>query len=135
MSNFHENPPPKKNISEFRCFKCGIRCADTTSLSDHQRFCEAPPRTYQYHPRSRNIHNKTRLKVKLKYNYRCAICNRTEEEAGTLHHIDHIIPFSKGGSNDFNNLQLLCEECNFKKRCSTEEQKIMLQKQRRISTG
>lgn len=48
----------------------------------------------------------------------CSICKTnltgifsTEEKM----HIDHIIPISKGGTNDPTNLQILCEGCNLKK--------------------
>lgn len=31
------------------------------------------------------------------------------------HHIDHVMPLARGGSNDRRNLQLLCPACNMKK--------------------
>ena len=41
---------------------------------------------------------------------RCALCGATSRERRI--EVDHVVPRSKGGSNDITNLQALCDECN-----------------------
>lgn len=54
-----------------------------------------------------------------KSNYKCVICAITNEDHlidyGTNLHVDHIIPITKNGTNDIDNLQLLCRKCNVSK--------------------
>lgn len=47
-------------------------------------------------------------------NYKCCICGMSAKDGIKLH-VDHIIPISKGGKTEMNNLQTLCERCNFGK--------------------
>ncbi|HVO32713.1 MAG TPA: HNH endonuclease [Elusimicrobiota bacterium] len=66
--------------------------------------------------RSRAISEKIRLQVLKCGNYKCQKCGRSPAtHAGIFLHIDHKIPFSKGGSNDLENLQVLCNKCNLGK--------------------
>ena len=46
--------------------------------------------------------------------YRCVRCGATAEMGAVLH-VDHIIPVSKGGKTEMDNLQTLCEDCNLGK--------------------
>lgn len=62
----------------------------------------------------RTISGKTRLDVFERDDYRCQMCGRSVEDGIKLH-IDHIVPFSKGGGNEMENLQVLCHECNLAK--------------------
>lgn len=52
-------------------------------------------------------------KLYKKYNNTCVFCKRTKEE--TKLSIDHIKSIKLGGTNDFDNLQILCLDCNRKK--------------------
>lgn len=52
-----------------------------------------------------------RYKVFERDKSRCRICGCSVEDGVTLE-VDHIVPVSKGGSNDIENLQTLCFECN-----------------------
>lgn len=61
--------------------------------------------------RSRRISENVRHEVWRRDQGRCCECGSRENIE-----YDHIIPFSKGGSNTARNIQLLCEACNAKKR-------------------
>ncbi len=51
-----------------------------------------------------------RLEILSRDDYKCKICGRSNKEVSL--HVDHIKPLSKGGTNDFDNLQTLCKDCN-----------------------
>lgn len=52
--------------------------------------------------------------LKKRCEYTCQKCGKKEPEIKLTE--DHIIPLSKGGSNDIKNIQPLCESCNSAKR-------------------
>jgi ribosomal protein L37E len=47
--------------------------------------------------------------------FRCQNCGRNAREDQVKLHIDHIVPWSKGGTDDMENLRTLCDECNLGK--------------------
>ena len=52
----------------------------------------------------------------LKRDRKCVLCGAAPEiDSEVRLHIDHIVPRSKGGSNEMSNLQVLCSECNLGK--------------------
>ena len=68
----------------------------------------------------RNISEQLKEKVRISARYRCGYCLFSEVYSPTIFQIDHIIPLSKGGTNEEENLWLLCETCNRAKSDKTE---------------
>ena len=56
-----------------------------------------------------------RFKVLKRDGFRCQYCGRSAKDGAVLE-VDHIIPKSKGGTNDMDNLITACRECNRGKR-------------------
>jgi len=58
----------------------------------------------------KTIHEELRNKIFKRDKYKCKKCGAKEDLT-----IDHIIPFSGGGTTEINNLATLCRKCNSKK--------------------
>ena len=65
-------------------------------------------------PRSINL--ALRYKILSRDRFRCQVCGRSPaKDLNVELHVDHIIPWSKGGANTEENLRTLCFDCNLGK--------------------
>ena len=80
---------------------------------------------YRPDPKARNTNSRKPVsqgKVVIamqKSNGLCVRCGATERLE-----VDHIVPVSRGGTNEIDNLQMLCKSCNASKRDKTMEEWI-----------
>lgn len=65
---------------------------------------------------SRTINLRMRWKVMRRDNFKCCLCGASPAKDPAVElHIDHIIPWSKGGETTADNLRTLCSKCNLGK--------------------
>lgn len=68
------------------------------------------------HKTSRTINLRTRFIVLSRDGFKCCACGSSPAKNPAVElHIDHIIPWSKGGETTIDNLQTLCSKCNLGK--------------------
>lgn len=64
----------------------------------------------------RDINLRLRFKVLSRDCFKCCICGASPAKDPSVElHVDHIIPWSKGGETELENLQTLCSKCNLGK--------------------
>lgn len=114
-SLFRKNLMP---MIEHNSYK-GIRKEGESKQIYHKRYCLRNPkkisilkaRRYLLEKNANGHHTEEEwLEKKKKYDGKCANCGTKENITK-----DHIIPYSKGGSNYIENIQPLCAKCNSKK--------------------
>lgn len=65
---------------------------------------------------SRTVTDKLRYQVLKRDCFKCCICGASPAKDSSVElHVDHIIPWSKGGETVMDNLQTLCSRCNLGK--------------------
>lgn len=68
------------------------------------------------HRTSRNINTRLRFQVLARDNFKCCACGASPAKDPSVElHVDHIIPWAKGGETVIDNLQTLCSKCNLGK--------------------
>ena len=68
------------------------------------------------HKTSRNVNLRLRFIVMHRDNFKCCKCGKSPAKDPSVElHVDHIIPWAKGGETVLENLQTLCSDCNLGK--------------------
>ena len=65
---------------------------------------------------ARDINQRLRFKVLQRDNFKCCACGASPaKDPSVVLHVDHIVPWAKGGETVIDNLQTLCSKCNLGK--------------------
>lgn len=83
---------------------------------NQESFPKAVRKKEQNHKTARDIDLRLRFKVMKRDNFKCCACGASPAKDPSVElHVDHIIPWSKGGETVIENLQTLCSKCNLGK--------------------
>lgn len=108
----------EKFTSSYSCYPCSLKRGleklnDTKLMEQYRTRAKVNAKTYRY--RTRKINQMPIDADHEKINYFYIQAEKLTEETGIMHHVDHIIPLSKGGLHHQDNLQVLTAFENIKK--------------------
>ncbi len=101
-----------KEVHKGRFYKISFEGEEILNFLNHRDIKVSAKNTLIKRNNNRkSISPKIRSKVLRRDHYTCNHCGKSIDDGAKLE-VDHIVPVSKGGTNDLNNLQVLCWECN-----------------------
>lgn len=75
-----------------------------------------PSKVFKTKKTSRNINLRMRWTILKRDNFCCKKCGRSPaKDPSIILHIDHVLPWSRGGETEIENLETLCDRCNLGK--------------------
>ncbi len=118
----HKEAYRKEHLEEFRAYSKKYRETNPEKVkSSHDTHMEAHPEasvvaSQKRRARLEAVENTlTKGEAKLAYRESGGLCTYCGEPVGNKRSLDHIFPISKGGSNTFENVTVVCVSCNSKK--------------------
>ena len=91
----------------------GLATEDSETESSPDRATESPRPKRRT---SRHISDRMRFRILMRDGFACQSCGASpQKQRGVELHVDHIVPWSKGGETVEENLQTKCQHCNLGK--------------------
>ena len=85
-------------------------------INEQEQEYISSPDTPSKHKTKRDINLRLRFVVMQRDSFKCCMCGASPAKDPSIElHIDHILPWSKGGETTIDNLQTLCSKCNLGK--------------------
>lgn len=92
---------------------------NTNTTTEHRTMLSTTQKTSvanDAHKTKREISVSLRFKILKRDNFKCCACGASPAKDPSVElHVDHIVPWSKGGESTEENLQTLCSKCNLGK--------------------
>lgn len=114
VKRYFENNPKEIKYYDYICEKCGEHFTSTKIRNGRHIHCDNCKRKVVHYKDINNVttikdlSKRTVTKILTRSNKGCSICGWNEATCD----IHHIIPKSKGGSNEHNNLIIVCPNCH-----------------------
>lgn len=108
----HRVVDEKKELFDLNEIIDVLKSIDSSKLIDGRRFYSGEVWKSIERVERAKVSNELRQEIFERDGYTCVICGSTEKESLE---IDHIMPISKGGKTEPDNLQTLCHDCNIRK--------------------
>lgn len=114
--------PTEESVRKFHEALVGIHAFEVVQIIEpltdkelremqNKRLQAETERKFLNNPYNRKaVNNRIRFKILEKYGFKCVYCGANPEKGKLM--IDHVLPVSKGGTNDEANLVPACFECN-----------------------
>jgi len=104
---------------ELECLNCGHKYNANGSDIWLRKCPNCQVKTAQKHDghrTTREVPDSLRYKVLKRDHFKCCACGASPAKDPSVElHIDHVIPWSRGGETTLDNLQVLCSKCNLGK--------------------